>query len=146
MSEDLLLRFADFDSYEYEEMVLLRHRILREPLGLHFTEEQLDAEHDSMHLGAYYGDELVACLILKGQEDGRLKMRQVCVSETHQREGIGKKMCHFSEEYAKGEGYNVLYCHARAVAAPFYKKLGYETVGDAFDEVGLEHYKMELVL
>lgn len=146
MQHDLMLRFADFDSYEYEEMVLLRHKILREPLGMEFTQEQLDMEHDSFHLGAYYDNVLVGCLILKAMDNGRLKMRQVCVAEKFQKEGVGKGMCVFAEEYAKGEGYQILYCHARAVAAPFYDKLGYVRVGDPFDEVGLEHYLMELAL
>lgn len=141
-----MLRFAEFDSFEYEEMVLLRHRLLREPLGLEFTQEQLDKEHDSFHLGAYLNNELVGCLILKDMEDGRLKMRQVCVAEKYQKEGVGKMMCLFSEEYAKGEGFKVLYCHARAIVSSFYEKLGYAIEGDAFQEVGLEHYKMELEL
>lgn len=141
-----MLRFAEFDSYDYEEMVLLRHKILREPLGLHFTQEQLSAEHDSLHLGAYVNNDLAGCLILKAMDDDRLKMRQVCVVEKFQKHGIGRRMCYFCEEYARGEGYSTLYCHARKTAAPFYDKLGYVVVGDEFEEVGLAHFLMELAL
>jgi len=73
-------------------------------------------------------------------------MRQVCVAEKHQKLGVGRLMCLFAEEYARGEGYDLLYCHARAVVASFYDRLGYERVGEPFEEVGLEHYRMDLVL
>jgi len=137
------MRFAEFDSTEYEEMILLRHNILRKPLGLNFTSEQLDAEKDSHHLGAYLGEELVGCLILKPIDKKTLKMRQVCVSEVEQKSGVGAAMCDHSEYFAVENGFTKIFCHARAVVSDFYKKIGYSVVGEPFEEVGLEHFRME---
>jgi predicted GNAT family N-acyltransferase len=33
--------------------------------------------------------------------------------------------------------------HARKSAAAFYEKLGYQIIGDAFEEVTIPHYEMQ---
>ncbi|MGN1284595.1 MAG: GNAT family N-acetyltransferase, partial [Candidatus Limosilactobacillus intestinavium] len=36
-----------------------------------------------------------------------------------------------------------LYCHAQMRVKPFYDVLGYETIGEPFDEGGVEHVMMK---
>ena len=42
----------------------------------------------------------------------------------------------------RGGGYEEIVLHARETALGFYQKLGYETEGDSFTEVGLPHSAM----
>jgi predicted GNAT family N-acyltransferase len=49
----------------------------------------------------------------------------------------------FAENVARDRGYKVLHMHARKSAVGFYKKLGYEVVGDEFEEVTIPHYEMQ---
>jgi len=52
----------------------------------------------------------------------------------------------FAEKWAKENGYTRIFCHAREVAVPFYKKSGYTIFGEKFEEVGIPHYKMEKMI
>lgn len=139
---DLHFRRIDHGSDEYRETVALRYRILREPLGLHFTPAQLEAEEDSFHLACYEGHELLACLVLVPGESGRIQMRQVAVAAGRQGQGIGRRLVRFAEAVAREHGFLEMFLHARETAVPFYEKLGYHRVGEPFVEVTLPHWEM----
>lgn len=128
---------------EYLLSLLLRYRILRIPLGLTFSAADLARDIPDVHIGAFDGDRILATLTLTASGSGAIQMRQVAVDDTLQGQGIGKAIALYAEEYAKKEGYTLIHCHARAVAAPFYTALGYETIGDEFVEVGIAHYHMQ---
>ncbi|MBC8045449.1 MAG: GNAT family N-acetyltransferase [Fimbriimonadaceae bacterium] len=140
-SEKILL--IEYNSGEYESAVDLRHDILRKPLGLVFTPQQLSEEKHNYHL-AYYNDNiLIAYLMLVPENDGRIKMKQVAVANTWQGKGVGSKLVLAAETFSKAKGFTVLYCHARDKAVPFYEKLNYNRVGDMFREVTIPHYQMD---
>ena len=123
-------------------MVDLRRRILRTPLGIGFRDEELLADNNDIHIAAYWDDELAGCLVFTSINDEIVKMRQVAVEEKYQGMGIGKSMIRFSEGVAKSRGYHTITLHARSSVAPFYRKLGYNFTGEAFEEVTLLHYCM----
>ncbi|MCY2950439.1 MAG: GNAT family N-acetyltransferase [Planctomycetota bacterium] len=125
----------------YWATVALRDTILRKPLGLDFSPEDLDAENDSHHVACYRGARLVGCLVLLPQGDD-VRMRQVAVVAELQGQGIGKAMVQFSEALARKFRYRRMVLHARETAVPFYEKLGYSRVGDRFEEVTIPHWAM----
>ncbi len=130
-------------SRNYWLAVDLRYAVLREPLGLNYTREQLLAEDKDIHL-VYFTDSMVlGTMMLTPLENGRIKMRQVAIDEQYQGAGIGSKMVEYAEAYALDLGYNIMEMSARKTAVPFYLKLGYQTVGDEYEEVTIPHYKME---
>jgi N-acetylglutamate synthase-like GNAT family acetyltransferase len=117
--------------------------VLRRPLGLTFTAEQLTAEHNDIHVGAYENDQVVACCVLSHYQAGILQLRQMAVSDAMQSKGIGRKLLVFAEEVAREKGYQILMMHARKVAIGFYEKCGYTIDGDEFIEVTIPHYHMQ---
>lgn len=134
---------VDFATPEYDETIRLRYKILREPLGLDFTEEQLSAEFMDIHLAAY--DEqwiLRGCLVLTPKGEKVLKMRQVAVDSPVQSQGIGSLLVKASEACARANGYGKMELSARDTAVPFYERLDYTKVGDMFVEVNIPHFKM----
>ena len=130
----------------YWKAVDLRTKILRIPLGLKFTQEELLKEHDQIHFIFLQNEKVIATLALKPLNKNTMKMRQVAVDGTVQKTGIGKKLVEFSEEYARNNGYSTMECNARNVAVPFYLKLGYKTEGDEFLEVNIPHFRMTKML
>ena len=133
----------EFGTPEFDEALALRDRILRKPLGLEFTPEQIAAEFDATHLGAYAGSGvLLGYLQLVFLENGAVKMRQVAVDGAQQRIGIGAALVAFSETVARAGGGRRMVLHARETAVPFYLKLGYAREGDRFEEVGIPHFAM----
>lgn len=145
MSESIQIRQVLFGSPEQQDTIELRRAILRLPLGLDFTKEELESEGDQIHIAAFQEDKPVAVLLFKpaATEMGTvLKMRQVAVAAHLQGKGIGTKLIRFSEQWAGNAAYNKIELHARLSALDFYLNLGYHTEGPEFTEVGIPHRKM----
>ena len=133
----------EFATPAYDESVRLRDKILRQPLGLQFTPQELAKEYEHIHLACYdTASQLLGCLVLVPLDKQRIKMRQVAVDEPFQKAGIGSKLVAASEVWAKQAGYQQMELHARDTAIPFYLKHQYETTGKPFVEVNISHYKM----
>ncbi|MBL8061033.1 MAG: GNAT family N-acetyltransferase [Chthonomonas sp.] len=135
---DFELKWVSHGSAEYDQTVALRRRVLREPLGLEFTLDELSAESDQHHLGAYLAGHLVGCLILSPTE-GAMKMRQVAVDPDWHGSGFGGELVRESEAFARSQGANEMVLHARSHVIAFYERLGYAALGDEFEEVGIPH-------
>jgi predicted GNAT family N-acyltransferase len=134
----------EFGTPAYDEAVKLRYKVLKEPLGLDFTPEQLAEEFDQIHLATYTeGLALCAYLLLTPHSGTTIQMRQVAVEPGLQKKGIGKKLVAFSESWSITHGYTEMILHARDTAVPFYLKLGYKKSGKPFEEVGIEHWLMK---
>jgi GNAT superfamily N-acetyltransferase len=131
---------------EYLLSLILRYKILRIPLGLTFSAADLARDTNDVHIGAFEGDTILGSLILTDSGDGAVQMRQVAVDDIYQGRGIGRAIALYSEAYSKGKGFKLIHCHARSVAAPFYKRLGYDIIGEEFVEVGIPHFHMQKAL
>jgi GNAT superfamily N-acetyltransferase len=136
-----------FGTPAFDEAVQLRYEVLRRPLGLTYTVEQLAAEYDQLHLAAYSDAAvLIGYLNLTPKDAQIVKMRQVAVAPTWQRKGVGNALVKASEELAQQLGFARMVLHARETAVPFYNALGYNSVGAQFEEVGIPHFRMEKAL
>ena len=136
-----------FGTPEFDDAVRLRYDVLRKPLGLEFTTEQLASEFDNFHLAAYDDTGfLVGYLNLTPVDDERVKMRQVAVRPECQGGGVGKGLVIASEAFAVRLGFKKMVLHARETAVPFYQKLNYKIVGERFEEVSIPHFLMKKTL
>ncbi len=135
--------FVEFGTPDYDETIKLRTLVLRKPLNLEFSEEQLAAEYTDTHLALMdESNNIVACLLLTKKDDETAKMRQVAVSPDLQGQGLGKQLVSFFEEVAIHNSYKKIELNARATAIPFYESMNYQKVGKEFIEVGISHFKM----
>ena len=136
-------RVIEHGSTDYLKMVALRTEILRKPLGLVYTQSQLDAEISDILIGAFENEEIIGCCILTPKENNQLQLRQMAVASTVQGKGIGAKILSFAEEICKEKKCFSIMLHARETAVDFYKKAGYQVFGDMFYEVSIPHFNME---
>ncbi len=132
-----------YDSPEYREMLALRYAVLREPWGLKFSPEDMEKEANDVFIGYHIDGKIVGCCILTLQNSGVVKLRQMAVLPSRQKQGIGASIIAFAEQYAIKQGYSVMILHARKTAVAFYEKYGYTTSGDPFVEIGMPHIAME---
>ena len=132
----------EHDSDAYWEALLLRHQILREPLGLDFSDEDTAAEAGEVHVVAVERGEIVGTLLLRGEAEGVVKMRQVAVAAKKQGRGIGRDLVKFAEALVWAERGDVIVLNARETVVGFYEALGYVAEGEIFEEVGISHLKM----
>ena len=142
MSQNLTFRQTPYGSAAYEASVALRYEVLRQPLGLEFSSEQLETEASAYHLGCYRDGELLGCLILVPCDDEKVKMRQVAVADHAQGQGVGRALVAYAEDFARQHGFREITMHARETAVPFYEKLGYRRHGECFEEITIPHWQM----
>ncbi len=138
----MALKIIEHNSPEYDKMVALRYDILRKPLGLEFTKEELDKECNDILIGAFDDDRILACCMLTAISKDTCRLRQMAVHNSLQGKGIGASMMNFAENVARDRGFKTLTMHARKTAVGFYEKLGYRIYGDEFQEVTIPHFEM----
>jgi GNAT superfamily N-acetyltransferase len=139
----MALKIIDHGSSSYKKMVEIRNEILRKPLGLSFSDEELEKEKNDILIGCFEDDELEGCCLLTIEGNGTVRLRQMAVTNILQGKGIGRVLMQFAENIARDRGFNLMTMHARSNAVGFYEKLGYKIVGDEFYEVTIPHYMME---
>ena len=132
-----------FNSSDYKKSVTIREEILRIPLGLSFSKEELEEEASDIHIAGFSGETMIGTLVLSPQDKEIIRMRQVAVHSGYQKRGIGKQLVEFSENFAVKKGYKKMILHSREDVIPFYTKLGYSVFGDRFESVSLPHFCME---
>lgn len=140
------LKLIDYGSKEYQQMIDLRLLLLRKPLGLHFTDEELAKETKDIHIGFFEDKKLEGCCMLTEVASKTLRLRQMAVISGLQGKGIGRSIMQFAENVARDMGYRKITMHARKNAVGFYEKLGYKVSGEEFIEVTIPHYVMEKTL
>lgn len=127
----------------YKQSLILRNEILRKPLGLDNSKDDLSFEKDQIHFVAVDNEEVIGVVVLAADKPKVGRLRQMATAEKVRGQRIGVALVQKLEEYALANGMNKITLHAREYAKGFYLKLGYEITSDVFYEVGIPHYKME---
>ena len=130
-----------------EDTYPIRKSILRKGMTLSY---KMSGDHDNetLHLGLFESEKVVCIASFMKMSnslfDGnQVQLRGMATSDSYQGKGYGKLLLSEAESKLKSRGVDLLWCNARTVAIDFYKKLGYQTVGNIFEvaEVG-PHYLM----
>ncbi|HQV59984.1 MAG: GNAT family N-acetyltransferase [Chitinophagaceae bacterium] len=139
----MALKIIEHGTPDFQKMVKLREDILRKPLGLGFTTNELEQEKSNILIGAFEDEDILGCCMLVEENPEIVRLRQMAVLNDLQGKGIGRAIMHFAENIARDRGYSILSMHARKNAIGFYEKMGYKVTGDEFTEVTIPHYVME---
>ena len=139
----MIIKIIQPNTNEYNRMVELRIKSLLQPIGVPSSYIQPEKEKDYIFIAALIHDEIIGCCILTRVDDAIVQLRQMAVLEEYRGKKIGNAIIGFAEKTAKDKGYSILMMHARDPVLEFYKKSGYEIVGEQFFEVGMGHHRME---
>ncbi len=132
-----------FGSDAWHAMVALRHRVLRAPLGLRFTDADLAAEADQVHLALWLDDTLAGTvLLLPPDRNNSAKLRQMAIDPALAGRGLGTLLLRHAETELRRIGAIEARLSARETATGFYARLGYVPEGPSFIEVTLPHRLM----
>lgn len=139
----MALKIIDHGSFEYRQMVKLRDDMLRKPLGLGFTPQELEKEKDNMLIAAFEEEDILGCCMLVEKNPETARLRQIAVLNDLQGKGIGRALMNFAENLARDRGYKIISMHARKNTVSFFEKMGYKVASDEFTEITIPHYVME---
>jgi predicted GNAT family N-acyltransferase len=139
----MALKIIDFGTPEYQQMLKMREDILRKPLGLTFSKEEIDKEKDNLLIGAFEDEQMLGCCMIVEMDPKKARLRQMAVLNNLQGKGIGRALIQFAENLARDHGYKIMSMHARKPTIPFFEKMGYKKTSEEFIEITIPHYEME---
>jgi predicted GNAT family N-acyltransferase len=109
-------------------------------------EVELDElDPSALHLVAYESDEPAGTSRLVFR-DGMWLVGRVAVIEKYRGTGLGRAMMMAVMDEAVRIGASELHLHAQVKAAGFYEKLGFQPYGEPYDEEGIDHISMKIIL
>lgn len=128
---------------------LVRHEVLRKGKPIETCQFKGDDDGNTVHFGLYQKDRLIGIIsIFKEKNElfseiNQLQIRGMAVLEEFQGKGFGSELVKEAENHCISLNTNLIWFNARENAVPFYKKLGYATIGDSFliPDVGI-HFAM----
>lgn len=126
----------------------LRHRVLRPHQTLADCVWAQDTDDDTAHFAAEIGGQIigVASIALCPREGDPLntwRLRGMATAPEWQGHGIGANVLSACLRHAREKRGSLMWCNARSGALAFYRRHGFETVGDEFDIKGIgPHYVM----
>ena len=133
---------APYGSDLYRRALALREAILRTPLGLALTEEELADDARRQHFCATSHGAVVGTVSLKPLGRDTVQLRQMAVAEERRRERIGAELLARAEDWARAAGFRLMVLNARLGAEGFYARFGYLAEGEPFDENTIPHIRM----
>ena len=139
----MALKIIDYGTPEYQQMIKMREEILRKPLGLNFSQTDIEKEKDNLLIGAFEDDQMLGCCMIVELNPGTARLRQMAVLNNLQGKGIGRALIQFAENLARDHGYKIMNMHARKPTVPFFEKMGYKVTSPEFIEITIPHYEME---
>jgi predicted GNAT family N-acyltransferase len=128
----------------------LHRETLRSIRGKVFIEEQNvpqeierdGADDTATHFLLTQDDVALACgRVLPDGKVGRM-----AVLKEHRNKGLGRLLLDYIVAHARQHGVNRLYLHAQEHAANFYLDAGFFHFGEPFEEAGIPHVAMELLI
>jgi GNAT superfamily N-acetyltransferase len=140
--DELAVVEAPYGSDLYRQALGLREAILRRPLGLVVTAEELADDLLRVHFCATSRGAVVGAVSLRPLGGETIQLRQMAVAEPRRRERIGARLLARAEDWARGQGYRLMVLNARLGAEGFYARYGYLAEGEPFDENTLAHVRM----
>ena len=125
-------------SPHYQTCLNIRLRVLREPLGMQITPDDLERDKDSIHILAWLEKEPAGTVSLRGDQ-----LRQMAVLPEFRGYNVGKYLVRYLEGLAKTPQ---IWLEARENAIKFYEKQGYVGEGDFYEKIGIKHLVMKKTL
>ena len=127
----------------------IRQLVLRQGKPLESCCFEGDNLDNTFHFGLFVKDLIVGIISLFNcknsnfKSENQIQIRGMAVLEDFQKQGLGALLVKHAEKLAIENNYDIIWFNAREKAVPFYNKLQYQSIGDAFEiqDIG-PHYIM----
>jgi predicted GNAT family N-acyltransferase len=129
-------------SADRADLERIRRAVFVEEQQIPEKDEWDDEDAGSVHVLALLNRDPVGT----GRVNGAGRIGRIAVFAGQRGRGIGTQILLRLLDEARRLGIREPYLHAQVQAVPFYEKLGFASRGDAFDEAGIPHVRMSLVL
>ena len=127
---------------ELDAAIELRREVFVGEQGVSEADEFDGREEECVHVIAVDGSRVVGCCRLLPDGE-RVKLGRMVVAADRRREGIAAAMLAEADRQAAALGATLITLSAQTYVVSLYEQAGYEVTSGTFDEVGIEHVRME---
>ena len=139
-----ILITKDTMSEIYLDAVRIRQKVFVQEQGVPANLEIDGNEAYSVHFVLYTDDKKPAATVrLLPLNDHTFKLQRMAVLKEYRRKNLGSEIITEAEAFAKQQHYKTIELGAQLSAEKFYKKLGYITYGEIFEDAGIDHVHMK---
>lgn len=130
-----------------EETHALRLAVLRPGQAVEAVDWPMDRADGTFHVGVEEHGRLLAVATFQPEGHPRLgaqapfRLRGMATDPGHRGQGHGTRLLAFGVGHARAAGSDLIWCHARMAAVPFYARNGFLCAGEPFPitGIGLHH-------
>ena len=131
---------AEVDAFLVRKEVFIQEQGV--PAELELDEFDLSA----IHALAYQWGQCIGTGRLVDLGGGQAQIGRMAVLANFRKAGAGKKILEKLMQLAEMQGAKTIILHSQVNAIPFYEKMGFKPDGPTYDEAGIPHRNMILLL
>lgn len=126
----------------FSQMQAIRRSVFQEEQGVDPGLEFDGLDATAEHFLAYLDSQPVGTARIRYLNGQTAKIERLAVLSEARGQGIGKKLMEKALEVAAQKDIEEIIIHAQSYIKELYQKLGFEQVGEPFEEAGIFHVKM----
>jgi predicted GNAT family N-acyltransferase len=119
----------------------IRREVFMEEQGISEKNEFEGGEDAYIHFCIFDNSILIGYIRIL-INDSVLHVGRVAVKYQYRKQGVGKAIMIYAEEFGRNNGCTSVILNAQMQAKGFYSKLGYFVKGEVFKEAGIDHIQM----
>lgn len=124
----------------YDQVIEIRHRVMYPDMDKSIV--ILPDDDRGIHIG-YYKNERPVSVVSIFLNNGELQFRKLATLEEFQKQGYASQLIRWIMDYARDMQFARVWCNARTGKTDYYRKFGFEPVGQPFERDGHEFIIME---
>lgn len=129
-------------SESFSEIQAIRRSVFQEEQGVDPTLDVDGLDSNAEHFLAYLDNQPVGTVRVRYLNQHTAKIERLAVLPEARGKGIGKKLMEQALEVATQKNMKEVVIHAQEYIKGLHQKLGFEQVGERFEEAGISHVKM----
>ncbi|PSB07214.1 GNAT family N-acetyltransferase [Pleurocapsa sp. CCALA 161] len=134
------------ETVEYQDYMVMinqiRTKVFQEEQGVAAELEFDGLDPSATHFLAYINGQAIATARIREIDGDTIKIERLAVLPDYRKQGIGKHLMRSALSTITQRGKSLAIVHAQAYIAQLYQQLGFEIVGEQFNEAGIPHVKM----
>lgn len=135
------IKVVDYQN-KLSEIKKIRTKVFQQEQGVAEELEFDGLDEKAQHLLAYLNQRPVGTTRIRTIDEQTVKIERLAVLPEARGQGIGKKLMEKALEIISNDNYQVVMIHAQEYIKELYLQLGFEQVGETFQEANIAHLKM----
>jgi predicted GNAT family N-acyltransferase len=136
------VRVVETDA-ELANALAVRRAVFVDGQGVPEDRERDGKDGEAVHFVASDDGRAIGAARLREIDPSTGKVERVAVREPRRGEGWGRQIVAAVETTARDRGLSTLVLHSQTHVEGFYADLGYESVGEEFEDAGIPHVEMQ---